>query len=43
MWKSLLVHINLLVQEAEEPGIEGAGLEGDDQLGTNHCNKAKSL
>ena len=34
----LLVSIELLAQDAGEPGIEGAGLGGAHQLGTNCCN-----
>ena len=38
----LLVRTELLAQEAEEPGIEGAGLDGVYQLGIKRCNDAKS-
>ena len=37
-----MVFIILLAQQAEEPGIEGAGLDGIYQLGNNRCNEAKS-
>ena len=38
----LLVFIILMAQEAEEPGIEGAGLGGIYQLDSNSCCDAKS-
>ena len=38
----ILVFIILMAQEAEEPGIEGTGLDGIYQLGTNRCHEAKS-
>ena len=36
----MLVRIELL---AQEPCVEGAGLDGVNQLDTNRCNEAKSL